>query len=403
MMTFALPRRSSYILLLLFWVFTSCIAVIPTPTPSPNEFAVDATATPDPHDSGAPSAAMLAWQEEEVYFTNDDLQLAGTLTLPPGAGPHPAVIAITGSGPQDRNNATAEFADYQPYRELAEALAPLGIAMLRYDDRGVGGSTGDLTTATPAELQTDVVAALAYLQGRPEIDGARIALLGHSEGGVVAAMTAAAQAEVAAIVTLAAPAVPGREMQAAAMDRLIENSPTPELTAQLVEQEVQAMELTMAGDWQGLEEHIFQATLAQLELFPAEQRAALGDLEALARRQAEGAVTEVYQNPRYLFNLLYDPGDAWRQVTVPALALFAAADDVVLPELNRPALEAAWAEGGNRDGKVVVVVGVNHLFVPATEEAQPGDWTALSSTLAPAVREQVVTWLVERLGTVEVE
>jgi dienelactone hydrolase len=119
---------------------------------------------------------------EEVTFTNGDIALAGTLTLPPTEGPHPAVILISGSGPQNRDEEIPGVSGYQPFRVIADHLARNGIAVLRYDDRGVGGSTGDYATATSADFATDAEAALSYLLGRDEIDPEQIGLLGHSEG-----------------------------------------------------------------------------------------------------------------------------------------------------------------------------------------------------------------------------
>lgn len=146
-------------------------------------------------------ATESAYTKEEITFTNGELQLAGTLVLPAHPGPHPALVMITASGPQDRDNSNVEMVPgCRPYREIAARLASVGIATLRYDDRGVGDSTGDVNVATSPELATDVEGALAYLRQRPEIDAEQIGLLGHSEGGLVAGIVAADNPQVAFVV-----------------------------------------------------------------------------------------------------------------------------------------------------------------------------------------------------------
>src|SRR5512137_282753 len=127
------------------------------------------------------------YRSEHVSITNAAGQavLDGTLTLPEGAGPFPAVILITGSGPQNRDE---EIFGHKPFLVLADHLSRRGIAVLRYDDRGVGKSTGNLATATSEDLAGDAWAAWQMLSARPEIDPKRIGLLGHSEGGLIAPM-----------------------------------------------------------------------------------------------------------------------------------------------------------------------------------------------------------------------
>ncbi|MFM7075732.1 MAG: alpha/beta hydrolase family protein [Planctomycetaceae bacterium] len=135
--------------------------------------------------------------------------LAGTLTLPRGPGPHPAVVLVSGSGPQDRDET---IADHKPFLVIADALSRAGVAVLRYDDRGVGGSSGDVAAATTADFAADAGAAVDWLRGQPGIDPARIAVVGHSEGGIIAAMLGATRRDLAAIVLLAGTAVDGRRI-----------------------------------------------------------------------------------------------------------------------------------------------------------------------------------------------
>ena len=156
-------------------------------------------------------AKPYPYREEEVTFENRPagINLAGTLTLPKSAGPFPAVILISGSGAQDRDEA---LAGHRPFLVLADYLTRQGVAVLRVDDRGVGGSTGDSLRATSSDFADDALAGVAYLKGRREIDTARIGLIGHSEGGLVAPLAATRSQDVAFIVLLAGPGLPGEQI-----------------------------------------------------------------------------------------------------------------------------------------------------------------------------------------------
>lgn len=163
-------------------------------------------------DYSAPPGASYA-AEEVLVQTPAGHALAGTLTLPTGiAGPVPAVVTITGSSPQDRDNAASPTSPYRIFRQVADTLGERGIAVLRLDDRGVGGSTGSLETATTPERADDTRAALAYLRSRPEVDAERLGLVGLSEGGAIAPMIAATDPDLGGLVLLAAPGGTGREV-----------------------------------------------------------------------------------------------------------------------------------------------------------------------------------------------
>lgn len=146
------------------------------------------------------------YRSEAVSFQNGEVTLAGTLTLPAGEGPFAAVLFITGSGPQDRDETIAR---HRPFLLLTDTLTRAGYATLRVDDRGVGGSSGDLSRATYDDLTGDVLAGVASLRAHPAIDRERIGLFGHSEGGYLAPLAAARSDDVAFVIMMAGPAVPG--------------------------------------------------------------------------------------------------------------------------------------------------------------------------------------------------
>lgn len=151
------------------------------------------------------------YYSEEVTFQNEkaDITLAGTLTMPEKEGNYPAVILITGSGPQDRNE---ELVGHKPFLVIADHLTKNGVAVLRHDDRGFGKSTGDFSAATSADLATDVKSALEYLKTRKEIDSNKIGLIGHSEGGLIAPMVAVSSNDVNFIVLLAGTGIRGDKL-----------------------------------------------------------------------------------------------------------------------------------------------------------------------------------------------
>ncbi len=151
------------------------------------------------------------YRAEDVKYENKagGVKLAGTLTLPPGAGPFPAVILITGSGAQDRDES---MLGHKPFLVLADYLTRRGVAVLRVDDRGVGGSTGSIKTSTSEDFAGDVLAGLEFLKGRKEIDRKKIGLIGHSEGGIIAPIAAARSKDVAFIVLMAGTGLPGSQI-----------------------------------------------------------------------------------------------------------------------------------------------------------------------------------------------
>ena len=151
------------------------------------------------------------YKVESVTYRNRaaDITLAGTVTEPNGAGPFPAVILISGSGAQDRDETIFQ---HKPFFVLADALTRRGVAVLRVDDRGVGGSTGQTSKSTSEDFAGDVRAGIAFLKTRPEIDGRRIGLIGHSEGGLIAPLVAAGSSDVAFIVLMAGTGLPGDQI-----------------------------------------------------------------------------------------------------------------------------------------------------------------------------------------------
>lgn len=338
------------------------------------------------------TAEPLPYREEEVSFANGDVTLAGTLTLPEGDGPFPAVVLLTGSGQQNRDEELPIVPGYRPFRDIADALTRRGLAVLRYDDRGVGGSSGDLETATTADFAQDAEAAFGYLVGRPEVDGTRAGLLGHSEGGIIAAMLAARDPEVAFVVSMAGPSVRGYEVLLKQLERLVlaSGGSAEEAAGAAAEQQV-VLDLVMAEDWDGLEAKVTELLQGQVAALPEQQRALIDDVDAFVQQRVDQQL-EVLQSPWYQFFLAHDPGADWARVTVPVLALFGTLDAQVDAEQNRTALEAIMAEAGNQDLTVVVLPTANHLFQDAKTGALE-EYSMLPTELVPGLLETIGDWL----------
>jgi fermentation-respiration switch protein FrsA (DUF1100 family) len=315
----------------------------------------------------------------DVQFENPEagIRLAGTFTIPAGDGPHPAVALLTGSGPQDRNSAVF---GHRPFLVLADYLTRHGIAVLRFDDRGVGSSTGNFAVATTPDFASDALAAVAFLQTRSEVDPEKIGLVGHSEGAIVAPMAANQGDAVAYAVLLASTGVNGREllvMQAKAMNR------AAGLPEAVIEQraEVQESLLDVVAD-------------AESDSAAAVRARAILAEAGLTGDAAEGQIRSLL-SPWMKYFLVYDPLPALRDLSIPVLALNGEKDTQVPPTENLLPVEEALREGGNPDVTAEVLSGLNHLFQPA-ETGIPSEYAGIEETFSPAALEKIATWILER-------
>lgn len=299
-------------------------------------------------DYSAPAGAPYT-AEAVTVPTPGGHTLAGTLTLPRDReGRVPAVVTITGSGPEDRDEAIPLVKGYRPFRQVADTLGRNGIAVLRLDDRGWGGSTGNHATATSADFAADIRAALAYLRTRREIDTTRLALVGHSEGGLIAPMVAVDEPSLRGIVLMAGPAKTGREI---------------------------------------LRYQLGAAVARNASLSATQKDSAL--------RTVEGTIDSLGKaQPWVKFFLDYDPLVTAGKVKVPTLILQGETDQQVTSE-QAAALERALRAGGNRRVTRRLFPQANHLFVQDAD-GNPAGYAALPD---PRVRTDVLAALVEWLRT----
>jgi pimeloyl-ACP methyl ester carboxylesterase len=315
------------------------------------------------------------YRDEEVAYDNKaaNITLAATLTLPPGPGPFPAVLLITGSGPQDRDEA---ILGHRPFLVLADYLTRRGIAVLRADDRGVGKSGGAFGTATTVDFATDAEAGVAYLRTRPEIDAKKIGLVGHSEGGVIAPLVASRNPAVAFIVMMAGSGVPGDEIIVAQTTLM---SQVSGLGADQVEKN------------SALERQIL--AIVKEEKDDAALAVKLRDaLQGTVRPEDMEQQIKALSAPWYRYFLTYDPVPALKRVTCPVLAINGERDLQVPPKQNLPAIRKALESSGNTRVEVVELAGLNHLFQSA-KTGLPGEYAQIEETMSPVALELIAGWI----------
>ena len=333
---------------------------------------------------------------EDVTFANGDITLAGTLTLPEGSGPHPAIVLISGSGPQDRDESLAPTANIKPFKLIADYLTRQGIAVLRYDDRGTGKSTGDFSSATSADFATDAASAIDYLLTRDDIDPAQIGILGHSEGGLIDAMLGASNPHVAFIVGMAPPAVNGADVLIQQNRRLIlAEGGTQEQVDKKIAFLQQLFDKIQSGDIEAIPDLIHDEVIAEVAALPQSQQDAIGDVEAYAQQVTQQQAASMTSDWMEFF-LTHDPADDWAKTTVPVLALFGGNDVQVDAEQNAPALEAALKKAGNTDYKIVTFPTANHLFQDAKTGAV-SEYATLPAEFLPDFLPTIGDWILDHV------
>ena len=342
-----------------------------------------------PGTTPTPARVPPPYHEEEVTFANGPITLAGTLTIPDGKGPFPAFVMVTGSGLQNRDE---ELFGFKVFGVIADYFTRRGVAVLRYDDRGMGGSTGSLATATTADFAGDALAGLALLAGRPEIDRAQLGVFGHSEGADVAAIAAARSPNVAFIVMMAGMALRGDVVlrrQAEDAARALGGSDAQVVRILAAHQQLMDAVRTNSGP-DVLAPALRALMRAQIEAQPAAV-AAIEDVNAYIDK-AMPSVLAQNQNTWIRFFVGFDPATVFAQVKCPVFALFGEKDTQVRPDLNKAPLEAAFAKGGNTRVTVKVYPEANHLFIKAVT-GQVWEYPTLEKVFVPGLLDDMVAWV----------
>lgn len=328
--------------------------------------------------------APFPYRSEEVQFSNQSagVRLGGTLTLPTGKGPFPAAVLLTGSGPQDRDETVF---NHRPFLIIADYLTQQGIAVLRFDDRGVGKSSGDSKNMTAADYATDAQAALAYLRTRPDINGKQVGLIGHSEGGTAGIRAAGQPQGPAFLVLMGTAGIPGGEVvvqQSLANARF--KTTDPKILAGVEQRQRTLLAISQRVlDVQQAQQQMITALMPNISL-PPEQTA---QLRAAAAGQAAMMTT-----PSFRFLLNDNPAQTLRAVKCPVLAIGGTKDMQVISKTNLASIEKALKTSGNRDVTVRELPGLNHMFQTAPTGALD-EYGRIEETFSPTALRVLGDWV----------
>jgi pimeloyl-ACP methyl ester carboxylesterase len=317
------------------------------------------------------------------------VRLAGTIVTPPGPGPFPALVMVTGSGPQNRNE---ELLGHKPFLVISDYLARHGIATLRYDDRGTAQSTGSFSAGTSVDFANDAEAAVRFMRAQAKIDRNHVGIIGHSEGGMIAPMVAVRSRDVAFIVLLAGPGIPGDSILLLQEQLIATAMGTPPA---MVERNTEANRRLFAAIKSATD-----SADAVARVMATEQKmlATLPENERATAEQQLGAARGQLLTPWMRYFLSYDPRPTLRKVHVPVLALDGTLDLQVPYKQDLAAIDTALKAGGNRDYRIVELPGLNHLFQTATT-GNPAEYATIAETFSPAALEIIATWINAHAGT----
>ncbi len=342
--------------------------------------------------SEAKPEGPVPYSEDEVAFKSGRILLAGTLTIPKGTGPFPAVILLTGSGPQNRDE---EIFGFKIFEKIADYLTRKGIAVLRYDDRGVGGSTGNTMQSTTEDFAGDALAAIEFLKKQNKINVKKIGFLGHSEGGIIAPLAAENSNDVAFMVLMSGSGVTGGDLLLEQQRRLLKSSNVPDsiITEDLALQKEINETLSAGRDINDIEKDIRAFTEKDYNNLSQEVKASIPDKEAYINSNVRSQIF-TFNNPWFRYFIKYDPIPALEKVKVPVLMTFGELDLQVPADQNKPKMEEALRKGGNTNFKSIVFPKANHLYQEAIT-GSPGEYSQLPKEFVPGFLETIANWIIE--------
>ncbi len=327
------------------------------------------------------------YHEEEVLIQNkkDELTLAGTLTIPNTNGIFPAVILISGSGPQNRNQ---DIFGHKPFLVIADHLTRHGIAVLRYDDRGTAESTGSFNTATTADFTTDVLSAVEFLKTIDEIDTNNIGLIGHSEGAIIAPLAVNQSEDIAFMVLLAGTGIPGKEIlliQSQTLRELRSFKIQDEKTYQRFNEkvvEIAASEKETDEKRKELIQYYKSVEPILQEMLPERT-----EINTFINQQVNASLS-----PWAQFFYTYNPSDELEKVTIPVLSLNGSKDVQVDAKINQSAIKEALEKARNKDFKIIEMEGLNHMF-QESETGSISEYSTIEQTFSPLALNEITRWI----------
>ncbi len=333
--------------------------------------------------------------EEEVTFYNGDIKLSGTLTLPKYPGKHPAVVMITGSGPQDRNE---EVYGFKIFQVIAGHFTKNGIAVLRYDDRGVGGSTGNISESTTEDFAGDVIEAVKYLQTRNDIRHDNIGLCGHSEGGIVAPLVASQNKDIAFIILIAGTGVTGEEiiLEQTALILKAEGQTNEEIKESLEQSKKLFSDLKLCKEKDEIISELRKQISEDYKDMPEEQKELITNKDEYVNNTANSKYAQL-TSPWMSYFLSYDPVPTLEKVTCPVLMLFGELDMQVPVTQNEKPMVDALVRGSNKDFEVKTFPKANHLFQSANT-GSPSEYADLQKEFVPEFLDFMSSWILKRFS-----
>lgn len=329
------------------------------------------------------------YNSEDLTFENKKagVTLAGTFTSPKEGGPFPVVVLITGSGAQNRDE---ELMGHKPFLVLSDYLTRHGIAVLRYDDRGFGKSTGNFASANSADFAGDALAAVEYLKTRKDVNPDKIGLIGHSEGGLIAPMVAVESNDVAFIVLMAGPGLPGDQilLKQSALIEKVNGEPEED-----IENSTEIREKIY---------HVIKTENDSTIAFKKIKEILGNAFDGMTEKQKKEVKSKeaMYQNipsilsPWFRYFITYDPAPLLEKVKCPVLAIDGSKDLQVPPKEDLEAIKKALTEGGNKNFKTDLLPGLNHLFQTA-KTGSPKEYSQIEETIAPVALKTISDWILE--------
>lgn len=319
---------------------------------------------------------------EDVAYESleDGVTVAGTLTVPPDGRPCAAAVLISGGGAHDRDYVVLA---HRRFMVLADYLTRNGIAVLRFDDRGVGDSTGDRSTATSLDYCLDALGGVRFLRGHSEVDSARVGIIGHSEGGTIASLAAARSSDVAFVVMMGSPGLPGRQY----------NLQFEESVGRALGESERSIEAK-----RDLQERILGVIAEETDVAVAriKLQRILGELDPPMPDARVDAALRRFLSPWFRFNVLHNPGDTLKEVSCPVLAVIGEKDVHVPPQENLEAIGRALLDGGNEDFRTLELSSLNH-FLQKAETGSPEEYGRIEETLSRDAMDLITTWILARV------
>ena len=326
---------------------------------------------------------------QDVSIRNEtaDITLDGTLTMPEGDGPFPLAILISGSGRQNRDS---DILGHKPFHVIADHLAKNGVAVIRYDDRGVSKSTGTFSKATTEDLAQDAEAVFSYAETLDKIDKSKVGIIGHSEGGMIAPWIASRNSKVDFIISLAGPGVPISDLMTYQNVSILTQSGMSEEGLQTTKESLPKIYALVNQDKEPSE--IFDTLISEVHTYydalPEKDQKLLAPNKASYYMQ----LSQSFFSPWFRYFLAYDPTSTWEKVTCPVLAINGSEDIQVSPNENIEAIKRHLAKAGNKNVNTKIFDGLNHLMQPCVA-CDLREYATIETTFDQSVLEEIVLFL----------